>query len=311
MGGKLLSIGLRLAIAVFCLLPLRWAAQFGRACGEVVYHLDARHRRVARENLAMCFGQTRSAAELTEIARENFRRIGENICSALKLASMERAAEEKLVEVCQSRSAPAEEAFRARNVILASGHFGSFELFTRLAAHFPQFRHATTYRGIRPAALDDLVRSFRGRFGLMLFDRRTGTDALRKEMSTGAVMLILFADQSDRKNGVQLPFFGRPAFTNRAPAIMAARYDCSLFAPICYRVEPGRYRIELGEPIPTRNEDGTRRTCEAITRDINSAHEAAIRRDPANWFWVHNRWKQKINSPIPPVSIKKISADTC
>ena len=267
---------------------------------------------MALHNLAMCFGETKSAAELTEIAHENFRRIGENICSALKMASMERAAEERLVEVCQSRSPASEQAFRARNVILASGHFGSFELFARIAAHFPQYRHATTYRGIRPAALDDLVRSFRGRFGMKLFDRRAATEELRKEMSVGGMMLTLFADQSDRKNGILLPFFGRPAFTNRAPAIMAARYDCSLFAPICYRLSPGRYRLELGEPIPTRNADGTRRSCEEITRDINSAHEAAIRRDPANWFWVHNRWKEK-NGSVSSTAIfqPKINANSC
>ena len=28
-----------------------------------------------------------------------------------------------------------------------------------------------------------------------------------------------------------------------------------------------------------------------ITQDINAAMEVAVKRDPANWFWVHNRWK--------------------
>jgi KDO2-lipid IV(A) lauroyltransferase len=35
-------------------------------------------------------------------------------------------------------------------------------------------------------------------------------------------------------------------------------------------------------------------------RDVNLAFEAAVRRDPANWFWVHNRWKaskRKIKDP--------------
>ena len=26
-------------------------------------------------------------------------------------------------------------------------------------------------------------------------------------------------------------------------------------------------------------------------RDVNLAFESAVRRDPANWFWVHRRWK--------------------
>ena len=26
--------------------------------------------------------------------------------------------------------------------------------------------------------------------------------------------------------------------------------------------------------------------------DVNRAFEMAVKRDPANWFWVHNRWKR-------------------
>jgi KDO2-lipid IV(A) lauroyltransferase len=119
-------------------------------------------------------------------------------------------------------------------------------------------------------------------------------------------MLILIADQSDRANGIELPFLGRPAFTNRAPAVMALRYDCALFVPICYRIGLAKYRIEIGEPIPTHESGGARRTCEAITRDINAAHEASILRDPANWFWVHNRWKQKA-APTVDVAVQNSS----
>jgi KDO2-lipid IV(A) lauroyltransferase len=63
-----------------------------------------------------------------------------------------------------------------------------------------------------------------------------------------------------------------------------------LHPAICYRVDLARWRIEIGPEIPTRN-DGSSRSTEEITRDINRAYEAAIRHDPANWFWVHNRWK--------------------
>jgi KDO2-lipid IV(A) lauroyltransferase len=51
-----------------------------------------------------------------------------------------------------------------------------------------------------------------------------------------------------------------------------------------------KWRIEAGDEIPTRI-DGVARSSADIMRDVNAAYEAAIRRDPANWFWVHNRWK--------------------
>jgi len=61
----------------------------------------------------------------------------------------------------------------------------------------------------------------------------------------------------------------------------------------------GRWRIEIGDEIPTR-EHGQARGIEAITTDINQAFELAVRRDPANWFWVHNRWKRSKRQPAGP-----------
>jgi KDO2-lipid IV(A) lauroyltransferase len=51
-----------------------------------------------------------------------------------------------------------------------------------------------------------------------------------------------------------------------------------------------RWRIEASAEIPVR-ENGEARSTEAIMLEVNQAFEAAVRRDPANWFWVHNRWK--------------------
>jgi lauroyl/myristoyl acyltransferase len=68
------------------------------------------------------------------------------------------------------------------------------------------------------------------------------------------------------------------------------RYHCALHAGICYRVGLAQWRIEAGPEIAT-HENGAPRSSEAIMRDVNSAFEQAVKRDSANWFWVHNRWK--------------------
>ena len=53
-----------------------------------MYRLDARHRRVALANLRMCFGDEKSPGEIRRLARENFRRIGENYACGIKTAVM-------------------------------------------------------------------------------------------------------------------------------------------------------------------------------------------------------------------------------
>ena len=57
--------------------------------------------------------------------------------------------------------------------------------------------------------------------------------------------------------------------------------------------------VELGEEIPTVK-DGERRSSEEVMLDVNKAFEAAIRRDPANWFWVHKRWKLQASKGQSP-----------
>jgi KDO2-lipid IV(A) lauroyltransferase len=80
------------------------------------------------------------------------------------------------------------------------------------------------------------------------------------------------------------------------------RYHCALHTGFCYRTGLAQWRIESGPEIPT-HENGAARTSEAIMRDVNRAFEDAVKRDPANWFWVHNRWKpvrplkRKVNQP--------------
>ena len=141
---------------------------------------------------------------------------------------------------------------------------------------------------LRLPALDRLLLDLRNRSGCRFFERRTEGDALKAAMTGTGLLLGLLADQSSR--GVRLPFLGRECNTSTAPAVFALRYHCELYSAFCFRTGPARWRIELGEPVPT-HENGKPRPAEEIMRDVNRAFEAAVRRDPANWFWVHRRWK--------------------
>jgi KDO2-lipid IV(A) lauroyltransferase len=177
-----------------------------------------------------------------------------------------------------------------QSCIVAIGHFGNFELYARFGEFMPGFQCATTYRALRPPSLNRLLQSLRERSGCLFFERRTDAEALKAALAARPLMLGLLADQHAGQRGVAAPFFGHTCSTSAAPAILALRYQCRLFTGFCYRIGLGRWRIEAGQEIPTH--EATRpRSIEAITTDINRAFEDAVRRDPANWFWVHNRWK--------------------
>ncbi len=278
-------------------LPLRGVARIGRIGGTVAYFLDGRHRRVALRNLAMCFPD-KPADEIRAIAKENFRRLGENYLSAIKTAAMSPEELKPYFKfVGAEKVMPHGTASGPQSRIIAIGHFGNFELYARFGQYVPIFHCATTYRALRQPSLNRLMQELREKSGCRFFERRTDAAALKAAMADTGLMLGLLADQHSSVGGVRLPFFGHECSTNAAPAVFALRYRCPLHTAICYRVGLAQWVIEAGDEIPTRENDQPRRT-EDIMTDVNRAFEVAIRRDPANWFWVHNRWK--------PVRVKKL-----
>ncbi len=281
----------RALVALIQALPLKLVARLGRAAGALAFWADARHRRVALQNLQMCFGSEKSPDEIRAIAKENFRRIGENFASAVKTAAMTPAQMlPHFVFTGAEKILPHEANAGPQSRIVAIGHFGNFELYARFGQFVPIFKCATTYRALNQPALDRLLQSLRERSGCQFYERRTEGKVMRAHMSGTGLLLGLLADQTEGRGGLRLPFFGHDCSTSTAPAIFALRYNCPLHTAICYRVGLAKWEIEVGDEIPTR-ENGASRSTADIMRDVNRAFEIAVRRDPANWFWVHRRWK--------------------
>jgi lauroyl/myristoyl acyltransferase len=289
----------RVLFALLQALPLRWVARIGRVFGGLFYWIDKRHRRVAIKNLAACF-PSRSPQEIHALAKENFRRIGENWGCAVKVASMPPEQIAKVMELAGfDKVTSVHRPEKPASLVFAIGHFGNFELFAAAARAATGYRAASTYRALRSERLNGLMLKMREHSGCLFFERRLEGAALRAAMRDSRIVLGLLADQHAGTRGVRLPFFGRDCATSKAPAVFALRFQAPLHTAFCFRTELGKWRVEFGEEIPT-TEDGVPRSVADIMLDVNRAFEAAVRRDPANWFWVHNRWKLKAAAPVPP-----------
>jgi KDO2-lipid IV(A) lauroyltransferase len=281
-------------IAFVQLLPIGLVARLGRFCGALAHKFDARHRVVAHENLQFAFPE-KGPDEIDAILREHFRRLGENYACAIKTAGMSKPEVLSRVEFTgleKLRNTP------GKNRIVAIGHFGNFEIYTTIYAQLPGYRGGATYRALKQPAFNRLMEELRDRSGCLFFERRTGARDLLRALNQNDIALGLLSDQHAGRKGVWGPFFGRECSTTPAPAVLALRYDAPLNPAICYRIGLARWRIEAGDEIPLR-QNGQPRPIPDIIADVNKAFEAAIRRDPANWFWVHRRWK---GAPRPPAA---------
>jgi KDO2-lipid IV(A) lauroyltransferase len=123
--------------------------------------------------------------------------------------------------------------------------------------------------------------------------------AILQVLRHGGTVGILIDQHISEREGAVVPFFGRPASTATAPALIALRSGAAVL-PVGITREPdrGRYRIRVGEEVPIRRSGDLRADLVVNTARFNQAIEAMIRERPDQWFWVHRRWKTK--QPLDP-----------
>jgi KDO2-lipid IV(A) lauroyltransferase len=100
----------------------------------------------------------------------------------------------------------------------------------------------------------------------------------------------MLADQDARRAGVFVPFFGRPASTPAGPAAISLRSGAPIVMGFPRRLPDGRHILDIQPPFGVDGGDSP----EAVL-DLTARHTACleswVRMHPAQWFWLHRRWK--------------------
>jgi len=283
---------------VFDWLPESVAYALGEGTGRLLFRLDRRHRAIAAENLAAAFPGHYSPAELDLLARavfENLGRTAVDVARSSRLFSADGEPRFRLVGLECIREAHA----RGKGVLLLTGHFGPWELLVAAAA----LRYGPIHIVARPLdnpRLDDLITALRERGGNRVIRKREAVQAILQALRRGETVGILIDQHISEREGVVVPFFGRPASTASAPALLALRSGAAVLpAGIVREPGRGRYRITVGPEVPVRRSGDLRADLVENTARFNRAIEAMIRERPDHWFWVHRRWKTRL--PLDPL----------
>ena len=103
-------------------------------------------------------------------------------------------------------------------------------------------------------------------------------------------LLAILIDQRVVEGGLQVPFFGRLAYTTALPALLALRYSIPVHPVHCWR-EGEKVKVQIDSAMDFA--DLTARTEHFIeaTLRMNAKVEDWVRKRPQDWLWIHNRWK--------------------
>lgn len=265
-------------------LPLKVCFALGKSVGAVLWAILPGYRRLARENLERALGRELSAARLQRLTFRHFTTLGANTCCAFKMAAMTEAKIRACI-VPENVAALDRAVASGRGIVLMISHIGNWELLAQIHFFAPALKCATIYQAIRNRKIDDLINSDRRAKGVATFDRKRGVTKAVSLLREGGLIGVL-VDQHSGDAGIWTPFFGSLASTSPLAASLATGTDAIVLPCAIYTEGFARWRIAFSEEIVYERNDPN-----ALTAAINRSLESQIRRSPADWFWVHNRWK--------------------
>ncbi len=273
------------------------AGRVGSALGALVRTPLGIRRDVVESNLRLAFPEA-DDAWIERTSKAAYRHLGREAAAMLRLSKLDPEQVRRLVEISPAAWTAFEESLsEGRGVVLATGHYGNWEMAAAAVAAHGVPIDAIVKRQSNPL-VDRRIQEARAALGVSTVDMREAARRIPRALLSGHAVGIV-ADQDARRNGVWVPFFGTLASTHRGPAVFALRLGSPLFAAVARRLPDGRYFLD-GQRIDTTPTDSFEDDVVRLTAALAAHLESEIRKDPTQYFWFHKRWKTR--PPEEPLS---------
>jgi KDO2-lipid IV(A) lauroyltransferase len=283
-------LGARFLLATLWLLhwlPLALLAPVGRAIGMALFALAGSRRRIVLRNLELCFPE-RSPDERLALAREHFQWLGRSIVERGLLWYASPARLKRLIRI----EGDVQLAERSeRPVMWLVPHFMALDVAGAATQLFQKQWVASIYQQQTDAVMDAAIRRGRLRFNQgEVFPRSDSAKPLLRAIRKGTAFFNLPDMDFGARDAAFVPFFGVPAATLLAPSRMARAMNM-VVQPVVAQMLPGGqgYVVRFLPPWADFPSDDAL----ADTARMNRWIEDEIRSHPAQYLWVHKRFKTR------------------
>lgn len=282
-----------LFLRLISFLPVRAVHVLARILAVPAYFFAQSRRHIGEVNLRLCFPE-KSPAERTAILKEHFF----HMCAMLLeygicwYAPAGRIA--RLVDY-EDKHYLDDALAAGQKVIILYPHFCAFEMAVyRLNQDVPLI---SVYSAQKNQAMDAQVLRGRHRYNNVFLVRRTdGLLAIVRHIKKNPAPFLYLPDQDfGEKNSVFVPFFGVPAATTDGVSRIARLTRAVVVPAIPCRLADGTFRLKFYPPWENFPTDDS----VADTARMNAFIEARIREQPAQYYWLHKRFKTRPEGGTP------------
>ena len=185
---------------------------------------------------------------------------------------------------------------RGKGVLLVAGHFANWEVLPPTARQYG-FSGGTIVRPPNNPYVSRWLERTRARTGMeeQIPKGAQGTRRTFSLLRRGGAICIMVDQRASE--GIQVPFFGRPAFTTPGPAALALKLGAVLVPVSNERVNGAHFHIRIFPIIEPPNTGDPERDLVELTAAMTRFIEERVRERPGEWLWIHKRWV-KDNAPL-------------
>jgi len=278
----------RISVFVFWLihfLPFRVIVAVGNGLGALLYPFARSRRRVAMINLALCFPEMSEAAR-EKLVHEHFK--------LFTRALVERcilwwSSAERILGLIRVEGLEHFESARGKPVILLTPHFVGLDIAGQWVALNAD--GVSMYAKQKSQYVTDLLIEKRGRFRTQhLYSRQDGLRPIIKWIRAGAPFFYLPDQDQGVRDGAFIPFFGVPAATMTSIPRLVKMTGARVIGCVTRLLPGGQGYVVTFYPAwdnyPTGDDI-------ADTRRVNEFIEQRVLEMPAQYFWLHKRFKTR------------------
>jgi KDO2-lipid IV(A) lauroyltransferase len=264
-------------------LPLPILRALGAGLGRILYLLGRERRQVALVNLRLCFPE-KTEAERETLARQHFIAFSQAVLDRTLGWWASRQRLERLIRISGVENLVDPDG---QPIILLSPHFVGLDAgATRISMHIVG---CSVYSNQKNPVFNQVLYKGRKRFNdAILFSRQDGMRKIIKTMKEGHQFYYLPDLDFGPKDSIFVPFFGVPAAT--IPGVSRiARLTGARVVPCITRQVADGYEVEV---MPAWD-NFPAESVEADTEMVNRFIESQVLRMPAQYFWLHKRFKTR------------------
>jgi len=217
----------RVILCVVQMLTLPASRRLADLLAWLAYHVDRRHRLVADDNLRLAFADQYDARDRDRVVRGVYRHFCLMVVEIAHLPRKLRVETWRRYLTLENGSAVIDGLLAGRPLLLVTGHFGNWEMGGYLLGLLGFSTYAIARKLDNPYLNEFLLHRFRQRTGQHILYKDGDFERIQAVLAAGGAIATL-GDQDAGARGQFVDFFGRPASTHKAIALLALEYNATM-----------------------------------------------------------------------------------